>query len=376
MAGLLLFLIMPAMPARADAVRDAEWHLAFLDMARVHQITQGEGVTVAVIDNGINGNHPDLAGNVLPGISLLPSHPGNGWDDTDAHGTAMAGLIAAHGHNGGDGVLGIAPKAKIFPLQTKSGTDPGTSDMDGAAIDAAIRQGARVISISIGGSLSTALRDAVMRAQRADVVIVAGVGNKPEINEVTWPARYDGVVAVAGTDRQGNHADFSVTGRQVVIAAPGSDIKSTDTGNGYGTGSGTSNSTARGHPPPDRDGDRQGPEGTRRRVRLRDRQPLRRPHRRHPPTPSERQPNPGNDPGVHPTGQSQPPAPGQPHRCHRRRHRRCDRHRFLDHRRPHPTTTGRLTERRSHVAEGVVLDTDRRDLQLGQAAQRGLDHRG
>ncbi len=243
-AGLLLFLIMPAMPARADAVRDAEWHLAFLDMARVHQITQGEGVTVAVIDNGINGNHPDLAGNVLPGISLLPSHPGNGWDDTDAHGTAMAGLIAAHGHNGGDGVLGIAPKAKIFPLQTKSGTDPGTSDMDGAAIDAAIRQGARVISISIGGSLSTALRDAVMRAQRADVVIVAGVGNKPEINEVTWPARYDGVVAVAGTDRQGNHADFSVTGRQVVIAAPGSDIKSTDTGNGYGTGSGTSNSTA------------------------------------------------------------------------------------------------------------------------------------
>jgi len=243
-AGLLLALALPAVPAKADAVRDGEWHLAFLDMARVHQVSQGDGVTVAVIDDGINGNHPDLVGNVLPGLSLLPSHPGNGWDDVDAHGTAMAGLIAGHGRNGGgDGVLGIAPRAKILPIQTMSGADPGTSEMDGAAVEAAVQRGARVISISIGRSLSAALRDAVARAQRADVVIVAGAGNRPD-SQVTWPARYDGVVAVAAVDRQGNHADISVTGRQVVIAAPGVDIKAADTGNGYGTGSGTSLSTA------------------------------------------------------------------------------------------------------------------------------------
>ena len=63
---------------------------------------------MAVIDTGINGNHPDLAGNVLPGMSLLPDHPANGWEDIDAHGTAMAGLIAAHGHGDGARILGIA----------------------------------------------------------------------------------------------------------------------------------------------------------------------------------------------------------------------------------------------------------------------------
>ncbi len=243
-AGLLFVLVAPAAPARGDAVRDAEWHLAFLDLARVYQISQGNGVTVGLIDSGINGNHPDLAGNVLPGMGLLPGHADNGWEDLDAHGTAMAGLIAAHGHAGGGGVLGIAPKAKIFPILTISGRDHGSPELDAAAINAAVQQGARVISMSIGRSESSALREAVARAQRADVVIVAAVGNRPDENDVTFPARYDGVVAVAAVDRNGNHADFSVAGRQVLIAAPGLDIKSSDTGNGYGTGSGTSDATA------------------------------------------------------------------------------------------------------------------------------------
>ena len=199
---------------------------------------------MAVIDTGINGNHPDLAGNVLPGMSLLPDHPANGWEDIDAHGTAMAGLIAAHGHGDGAGILGIAPKAKIYPIETMSGSNPGTPDTDAAAIDAAVQRGARVISISIGGAETSNMADAVARAERADVVIVAGVGNLPQYNTVTWPARYDGVVAVAAVDRNGNHADFSVSGRQVLISAPGVDITSTNTGNGYGTGYGTSDSTA------------------------------------------------------------------------------------------------------------------------------------
>src|SRR4051812_2248024 len=107
--GLLLACLPAASPAYADSVRDDQWHLRFLDMARVHQIGQGGGVTVAVIDNGINGNHPDLVGNVLSGVGLLPGHPSNAWEDASDHGTAMAGTIAGHGHAGGAGVLGIAP---------------------------------------------------------------------------------------------------------------------------------------------------------------------------------------------------------------------------------------------------------------------------
>ncbi|OLB78597.1 MAG: hypothetical protein AUI14_12735 [Actinobacteria bacterium 13_2_20CM_2_71_6] len=243
--GLPLALAIPATPAWPDPVRDNEWHLSFLDMDRVHQVSQGEGVTVAVIDAGINGNHPDLVGNVLPGVSVLPGHPGNGWEDVYFHGTAMAGLIAGHGHNGGrDGILGIAPKAKIFPVQVMSG-DHDSSDVLGNGINAALQHGARVISVSIGNADSGLLREAVERAQQADVVIVAGVGNKPQdLGPVTWPARYDGVVAVAATDRQGNHPDFSVTGPQVLVSAPGADIELIDTGNRYGKSSGTSASTA------------------------------------------------------------------------------------------------------------------------------------
>ncbi|OLB76305.1 MAG: type VII secretion-associated serine protease mycosin [Actinobacteria bacterium 13_2_20CM_2_71_6] len=220
-------------------------------MARVHQTSQGEGITVAVIDAGINGNHPDLTGNVLQGVSLVPGHPGNGWDDTEQHGTAMAGFIAAHGHNGG-GALGIAPKAKILPIQLPPASIqlPPTKSSDlgilARGIDAAVQRGARVISISQsapGGGIE--LENAVRAAQDHDVVVVAAAGNLPQdAGGVTWPARYDGVVAVAAIDRNGNHPAFSVTGPQVLVSAPGAETESTSKGNGYQLANGTSDATA------------------------------------------------------------------------------------------------------------------------------------
>jgi type VII secretion-associated serine protease mycosin len=210
----------------------------------VHQISQGEGVTVAVIDTGINGNHPDLAGNVLQGVGLLPGHPANGWEDVNDHGTAMAGIIAGHGHSGGAGVLGIAPKAKILPVQVMTREDRGYEGGLADGIDAAVRRGAQVISISLGDSSSPALRTAVERAEHAGIVVVVAVGNTPIVSTVDYPARYDGVVAVGATDRNGNHADVSVTGPHMLVSAPGVDIVSTGTANAYRMGSGTSDSTA------------------------------------------------------------------------------------------------------------------------------------
>jgi type VII secretion-associated serine protease mycosin len=241
---LLLALAMPASPAHADAVRDDEWHLRYLDMAKVHQISQGDGVTVAVIDSGVNGNHPDLVGNVLPGVGLVPGHPANGWEDIDDHGTGMAGLIAGHGHAGGAGVLGVAPKAKILPVQVMAGDNHGDEGVLASGIDAAVQRGARIISISLSEGNSPSLRAAVERAQRADVLVVAGAGNEPEQSTIRWPARYDGVVAVGATDRDGNHADISVTGSQVLVSAPGVDIERAGSHNRYGKGTGTSDSTA------------------------------------------------------------------------------------------------------------------------------------
>src|SRR5262245_16275927 len=83
--------------AYADSVRDASWHLGYLGVADAQRVTQGEGITVAVIDTGVDGNHPDLKGNVLPGVDAY-NEKGNGLTDRIGHGTEMASIIAGHGH--------------------------------------------------------------------------------------------------------------------------------------------------------------------------------------------------------------------------------------------------------------------------------------
>jgi type VII secretion-associated serine protease mycosin len=245
LAAILLALAAPAGPAFADQVRDGQWQLTYLNMAQAWQVSQGEGVTVAVIDSGIDGTHPDLAGNVLQGTSLIPNQPGNGWADDFDHGTAMAGLIAAHGHGTTDGAKGIAPKARILPIRIGAGPNYEGPDVGADGIDFAIQHGARVISMSLThptGSIK--VLEAVNRAEQADIVVVAAVGNVPESHEVACPACYDGVVAVGGTDRNGNHAAISVTGPQMVVSSPAVDVVTTGPHHGYHTGTGTSDATA------------------------------------------------------------------------------------------------------------------------------------
>jgi type VII secretion-associated serine protease mycosin len=232
-------------PAYADSTRDKQWHLGFLKVAEAHKYSQGEGVTVAVIDTGVAANHPDLRGNVLPGRDTTNGRStGVGTRDNDGHGTAMAGLIAAHGHGSGAGALGIAPKAKVMPIRETDAFGFGSDAGMVAGMDWAIANGAKVISISGGGSTTPTLRAAVSRAREANVVVVAAAGNTDADVFVTGVARIEGVVAAAGTDRNGNHAAISVSGPQVVLAAPAVDITSTNKDGGYRTGSGTSDSTA------------------------------------------------------------------------------------------------------------------------------------
>jgi type VII secretion-associated serine protease mycosin len=237
-------LAVPPVPAFADSTRDSQWYLNLLGVAEAHQISKGEGVTVAVIDTGVEADHPDLRNNVLKGKDIVANGSGDGRQDSDGHGTGMAGLIAAHGHGSGDGALGIAPAAKILPIRVENTGSHGNSDEVVRAIDYAISQRTKVINISWGVGGTPDLRAAVDRARQADIVVVAAAGNRPEDVFVTYPAAVEGVVAVAATDRSGNHATVSVTGRQVVLAAPGVGIESTNKGGGYRNGSGTSDSAA------------------------------------------------------------------------------------------------------------------------------------
>jgi subtilisin family serine protease len=176
---------------------------------------------------------------------LVPGGNGNGWGDADGHGTAMAGLIAAHGHGAslGDGALGVAPGAKILPVRLSTPSHPPEKGSVGPAIRWALAHGAKIISVSqdSGGGDFEAVKEAVA----AGAIIVASAGNTTDNTYAPAPARYDGyALAVGGTGRDGNHSSFSVKSASVDLAAPGDHITSTGRNHGYVTSTGTSDSTA------------------------------------------------------------------------------------------------------------------------------------
>jgi len=234
----IVFLLVVARPARAaDTTFDGQWFHQFLNTAQAHQITRGEGVTVAVIDTGVDAAHPDLSGSVLPGTDLIDGQ-GDGHTDKDGHGTAMVSLIAAHGR-----LQGVAPAAKVLPIRATL-VEQGRSTKFAGGIKWAVTHGAKVISISFGSNEDLLERQELEAAMAADVVVVAAAGNRPPDTSVRFPAATPGVVAVAAVDQNGNHADFSVSGPEVVIAAPGVGILGALPGGKYGEGSGTSDATA------------------------------------------------------------------------------------------------------------------------------------
>ncbi|MCN0180386.1 type VII secretion-associated serine protease mycosin [Salinispora arenicola] len=241
-----LAVAVPTGTPSADQVRDHQWHLSYLDVDSAHRHSQGEGVVVAVPDTGVNP-HPDLRRNLLPGIDLIERSP-DGRQDTEGHGTKMAGLIAAHGRSDGSGALGIAPKAKILPIKAiYDEFDPAIVDEDNylaVAVERAAASGAKVISISASGPFRFRLERAIKAAIAANVVVVAGVGNWPDDTRVTYPAKMEGVIAVGGVDRNGRVADISTRGPEVDIVAPCVDVYSTSFDSRYRGGTGTSNSTA------------------------------------------------------------------------------------------------------------------------------------
>ncbi|WP_433461131.1 type VII secretion-associated serine protease mycosin [Micromonospora sp. CA-248212] len=196
---------------------------------------------VAIPDTGIEP-HPDLQGNLLAGADVVAD--GDGREDETGHGTGMAGLVAAHGLSNNTGALGIAPEAKILPIRTSRSNEDGDSDSLAAGIEFAVSEGADIISISSAAGPNSKLRRAVAAAIQADVVIVAGAGNKPRDTVIGYPAAYPGVIAVGGVDQQGHSASFSVGGPEVDVVAPAVDIYSTSVDGKYRKGTGTSDATA------------------------------------------------------------------------------------------------------------------------------------
>jgi Subtilase family len=242
--------------------RGAQWWLASLRVPQAWQSApaEGAGVTVAVLSTGVDASNQDLSGAVQTGPDYTGSGRVPGGPYWGFEGTAVAGLIAGHGHGAGGatGSTGVAPRARILSVRvTLEYDDPLNSDTSitrrlpdaiAAGIRYAVGHGARVIDLPLDpGTLgfagggdpaaaggSPAERAAVGYAAAHDVVLVAPAGdNGAGPDTVNYPAAYPGVLAVGATTRGGQLAPFTNTGSYVALTAPGSGLTLAAPGGGY-----------------------------------------------------------------------------------------------------------------------------------------------
>jgi thermitase len=194
-------------------------------------------VMIAVVDTGVQLDHPDLAAKVTAGYDFVSN---DRWpNDGNGHGTHVAGIAAAATNNG-IGIAGVAPRASIMPVRVLDDAGNGSLYAVANGIVFAANQGAQVINLSLGSPASaTTLRNAVQYAIDRGAVVVAAAGNEATYVP-SYPAYYPNVIAVASTNSQDLRSAFSNYGRWVEVAAPGEDILSAYPGGYYAYLSGTS----------------------------------------------------------------------------------------------------------------------------------------
>ena len=265
-AALTSLIVLPPGPARAaaaDGIQDKQqWVMSMLNVGTAWSATRGAGVTVAVIDSGVNPTVSDLTGSVTtgPDYTGVTTSPANrNWG---VHGTWMASLIAGHGHDGGiDGVTGIAPQARILSIRViPDRADPHYGKYEreqetviqqslADGIRYAVSHGAQIISMSIGYSAPSAtVRAELQQAYDHGVVVIASAGNSggpsgsaksggaPE----SFPADYPGVISVGAVKSNGAVAGFSSDNLSVQVAAPGVGVLAQGRDGEYWLVSGTS----------------------------------------------------------------------------------------------------------------------------------------
>lgn len=220
-----LFAGVAATPAHAETVRSQQWHLTAMKADDIWRASTGRGVTVAVIDSGVD-RIPELEGRVLPGRNYAVSYGGDERTDWNHHGTTMAAIIAATGERpGGDGAFGLAPGVKILPIRVPQGAS-AANPIWTEAIRYAADSVAEIINISMATSVEDPMRlEAVKYALSKGKLIFAGVGNNGDAgNRVLYPAATPGVVGVGAVGPDGKATAESQHGPQVDLSAPGVDI--------------------------------------------------------------------------------------------------------------------------------------------------------
>jgi len=215
----------------------AQYELAKLRLPQAHALASGDRILVAVIDSGIDTSHPELAGAIVQTFDALETKA-----SPHKHGTAIAGLIAAHGK-----LLGSAPRAQILAIRA---FDPSGTSAEGntfsilKSLDWAAANGARVINMSFAGPADPAVHRSLEAARKNGIVLVAAAGNAGAKSPPLYPAADPNVIAVSATDADDKLFEQSNRGRHIAIAAPGAQILVAITDGGYEVSSGTSYSAA------------------------------------------------------------------------------------------------------------------------------------
>jgi hypothetical protein len=217
----------------AEAPDPSQYAPAKLHLDEAHNLTLGDNVLVAVIDSGVDTTHPALAGAVVKSFDALHSSEG-----PHSHGTAIAGIIAGHGH-----LSGTAPSVHILAARA-FGTSQGSTISIIESLDWAVGEHARVVNMSFAGPPDPAFDRVLAAAHKKGVVLVAATGNAGPKSPPLWPAADPNVIGVTATDFDDHLFSMANRGRQVAIAAPGVDILVANPGNAYKMESGTSFSAA------------------------------------------------------------------------------------------------------------------------------------
>jgi subtilisin family serine protease len=210
-----------------------QWHLHNLKVDKAWEITQGEGVVVAVVDTGVSANE-DGYFKLLKGRDMVDND--DDATDMNGHGTHVAGTIGQASDNG-IGVAGVAPKVSILPVRVLDANGSGSNTWVAEGIIWAVDHGANVINLSLGSPMnSEAVADAVAYAYENDVTVVAATGNDGFTDFIGFPAALETTIAVGSVDLKNEVTFYSNQGKEIDIVAPGGDTTGDKNGDGQQDG--------------------------------------------------------------------------------------------------------------------------------------------
>ncbi|MGO4184882.1 S8 family peptidase [Paenibacillus sp. TAF43_2] len=215
-----------------------QWNLPSIETEKGWSLSKGsDKVIIAVLDTGVQSNHPDLKGKLAEGKNIVDENAAP--DDDVGHGTHVSGIIGATVNNN-EGVAGLSWYNKIMPVKVLDSSGAGSTYSVAQGIIWAVDHGAKVINMSLGNyAQADFLHDAIKYAYDHDVVMIAASGND-NTDRPGYPAAYPEVFAVAATNSSKEKASFSNYGDYIDVAAPGDSIASTYPGSQYAALSGTS----------------------------------------------------------------------------------------------------------------------------------------